>query len=114
MCDMCRIYEHQEKIFVRHFEFDCFLNLCLHSNFVCRSPRIKKKQKQDKETARFVGFIMKYREVRFGLACVSHAVAGANERRLYSQAMSFLCETRSKRTWRSYLFPQKVIPKNIQ
>ena len=53
---------------MRHFEFDCFSNLCFHLNFVCRSPRIKKKekQKQDKEIARFVGLIMKSREVRSG------------------------------------------------
>lgn len=54
---------------MRHFEsVRLFLELMFSLEFVCRSPRIKKKekQKQDKEIARFVGLITKSREVRSG------------------------------------------------
>jgi len=57
------------EIFVRHFELiRLFLELMFSLEFVCRSPRIKKKekQKQDKEIARFVGLITRSREVRSG------------------------------------------------
>ena len=54
---------------MRHFELiRLFLELMFSLEFVCRSPRIKKKEKQkeDKEIARFVGLITKSREVRSG------------------------------------------------